>query len=210
MRLRQAPLLFENTNFEQGVEHGMNRFHQWFCQSKFWERMLRNGLPWVLEGVELGDELLEVGPGPGLTTNLLHRQFAAITSVEIDSGFAKSLNERMRSTNVTVLQADATALPFPDKAFSGVVCFTMLHHVPSPQLQDRLLAEVHRVLRPGGVFAGSDSTWSRVFQLMHLFDTMVVVDPSTLGDRLAAAGFIKISVDTIKGGFRFRARRPSA
>jgi ubiquinone/menaquinone biosynthesis C-methylase UbiE len=49
----------------------------------------------------------------------------------------------------------------PDAAFDGVVCFTMLHHVPSALLQYRLLAEVARVLRPGGVFAGTGSRSSR-------------------------------------------------
>ncbi len=46
-------------------------------------------------------------------------------------------------------------MPFPADSFSGAVCFTMLHQVPSPALQDKLLAEVHRVLKPGAVFCGN-------------------------------------------------------
>jgi ubiquinone/menaquinone biosynthesis C-methylase UbiE len=49
-------------------------------------------------------------------------------------------------------------MPFDDESFSGAACFTMLHHVPSPEAQDRLFAEVGRVLRPGAPFAGTDST----------------------------------------------------
>ena len=56
----------------------------------------------------------------------------------------------MDGTNVTVVAGDATSMPFPDGSFSGAVCFTMLHHVPSAELQDRLLTETYRVLRPGG------------------------------------------------------------
>jgi SAM-dependent methyltransferase len=83
----------------------------------------------------------------------------------------------------------------------------MLHHVPSAALQDRLLSEVARVLRPGAVFAGVDSLYSRTFRLLHLFDTMVIVDPQTLPRRLKAAGFRDIDTEINPYAFRFRARR---
>ena len=64
-----------------------------------------------------------------------------------------------------------------------VVCFTMLHHVPSVRQQDDLLREARRVLRPGGVFAGLDSLPRWKVRLIHLFDTMVPVDPATFPAR---------------------------
>jgi hypothetical protein len=77
-------------------------------------------------------------------------------------------------------------------------------------VQDRLLSEVARVLRPGGVFAGTDSLYSRSFRLLHLFDTMVVIDPATFAARLRTAGFDDINVDVMKPyAFRFRARKPN-
>lgn len=164
-------------------------------------------MPWALDGVELGEHLLEVGPGPGLSTDFLRPQVPRITSIEIDGRLAASLRARMRGTNVSVVEGDATAMPFADETFSSAVSFTMLHHVPSPELQDKLLAEVQRVLRPGGVFAGTDSRWSRVFGLMHLFDTMVIVDPHTFGARLERAGFTDVHVQAVERAFRFRARR---
>jgi len=51
----------------------------------------------------------------------------------------------------------------------------MLHHVASPALQDRLFAEVYRVLRPGGAFAGIDSMRSVLMRIFHIRDTMVLV-----------------------------------
>jgi hypothetical protein len=67
---------------------------------------------------------------------------------------------------------------------------------------------VARVLRPGGVFAGTDSLYSRSFRLLHLFDTMVVVDPCTFPERLRKAGFDDVQVDVLKPyAFRFRARK---
>ena len=53
--------------------------------------------------------------------------------------------------------ADATATGLLGGRFSAAVCLTMLHHVPSTALQDRLFAEIHRLIRPGGVLAGQDS-----------------------------------------------------
>lgn len=165
-------------------------------------------LPWVLEGIDLGSNVLEVGPGPGLTTDLLRTRVARLTAVEIDEGFAASLSRRMAGRNVTVLHEDATAMSLADGTFDGAVSFTMLHHVPSVALQDRLLAEVARVLRPGGTFAGVDSLYSRPFGLLHLFDTMVPVAPSSFPARLQAAGFVDVRVDVNPYAFRFRARRP--
>ena len=64
----------------------------------------------------------------------------------------------------------------------------MLHHVPSPALQDRLLAEVARVLAPGAWLVGSDSLVSPLFRLAHWGDTMVLVDPDSLGGSARARG----------------------
>jgi len=84
----------------------------------------------------------------------------------------------------------------------------MLHHVPSRELQDRLLAEVRRVLKPGAWFAGTDSLASLRWRLYHLFDTCVPVAPATFGRRLEQAGFVDATVDSNPWAFRFRARRP--
>ena len=186
----------------------MNRFHRWFCRSAIWKKGLsRTILPWALDGVKPGQNILEIGPGPGLTTDLLRSRFERVTSIEIDPMLADSLKQRLEGTNVTVVEGDATAMPFAEGSFSGAVSFTMLHHVPSPALQDQLFAETYRVLRPGGMFVGTDSTWSRAFQLIHLWDTMVLVDPGTLGSRLESVGFRDVSIKVAKGIFRFRARR---
>src|SRR5580693_5020208 len=139
------------------TEH-MNLAHRFLCSSKTWKTTVETRvIPWVLDGLEMGSNVLEVGPGPGVTTELLHSRFERLTCVEIDRGFARSLSRRMSAKNVTVVNEDATAMGFPAASFDGALSFTMLHHVPSAALQDRLLAEVARVLRPGGIFAGVDS-----------------------------------------------------
>ena len=184
----------------------MNLIHRWLCRSAGWRQALeRTMLPWVLEGIELGDNLLEIGPGPGLTTDLLRQRVLQITALEVDPHLAAALKARMRNTNVRVMEGDATKMPFDDRSFSAVVALTMLHHVPSPALQDKLLREAHRVLRPNGVFIGIDSTLSLRFRLIHLGDTMVTVNPDTFGARLRTVGFSEITIDKRPNRFRFRA-----
>jgi predicted methyltransferase len=86
----------------------------------------------------------------------------------------------------------------------------MLHHVPTAAHQDRIFAEAHRVLRPGGTFAGSDSRSSLRFRLVHIGDTLNTLDPATLPARLQKAGFTDVSVTLHpeRGTLRFRATRP--
>ena len=186
----------------------MNVLHRWLCASSRWKQTVENcTLPWVLNGVELGQNVLEIGPGPGVTSDLLRNRVKSLTCVEIDRQLAASLQRRTAGANVTVVQEDATAMSFENRTFDAVLSFTMLHHVPSAILQDRLLGEVLRVLRPGGIFAGADSLYSRAFALLHLFDTMTVVDPKTFPNRLVAAGFVDIEIDMNRTAFRFRARK---
>ncbi len=188
----------------------MNLLHRWLCSSPRWKHTVETHvLPWALDGLELGSNVLEVGPGYGVTTDRLHDLVGRLTCVEIDSALAEKLRRRTAGQNIAVLCESATKMSLPDATFDGAVCFTMLHHVPSLALQDQLLAEVARVLRPGGIFAGTDSRYSRVFGLLHLFDTLIVVEPSTFPDRLRAAGFEDIRVDVKPDKFRFRARKLS-
>ena len=186
----------------------MNRVHRWLCRSAAWRVALeRTILPWVLDEVPLGEDLLEVGPGPGLTTDSLRVRVPRVIALEIDRQLAGALGQRLRGSNVRVVQADGAQMPFAEGAFSTAVSLTMLHHIPTAVQQDRLLGEVYRVLKPGGWFVGTDNTVSLGFRLLHVGDTMTVVDPDGFGGRLAAAGFGEVGVDVGRGRFRFRARK---
>ncbi len=165
-------------------------------------------MPWALDGVDLGEDVLEVGPGLGATTRVLARRPGRLSVIELENSSVQRLRAEF-APNVDVLQGDATDIPLPDNRFSAVACFTMLHHLPSPASQDRLFREACRVLAPGGVFAGSDSLGgSVVFWLFHITDTFVRVEPEELPDRLKAAGFVEPSVHAVKSSVRFVARKP--
>jgi SAM-dependent methyltransferase len=185
----------------------MNEAHK-HCGSEEWRTQMREViLPWAMRDVDLGDDVLEVGPGYGATTDVLSRSVPRLTSVEIDEELAAMLTERFADVpSVTIVRGDATALDEPDGRFSGAACFTMLHHVPTAELQDRLFAEVVRVLRPGSPMVASDSSPSERLAAHHVGDTYNPIDPATLPERLRAAGFKEAEVRTSETGWTFLAR----
>jgi SAM-dependent methyltransferase len=192
----------------------MNERHLQMCASAEWAETVRTEiLPWAVQGRELGDDVIEIGPGPGLTTDVLRSRVRNLTAVEVDQTLAAALAARLAGTNVVVVHGDGAALPFDNGRFSGATCFTMLHHVRTPEQQDRLLSELARVLRPGGLLAGVDSIDSPEWRELHAGDTCTPVNPATFALRLERAGFVDIEVERAHPEparrFRFFARASS-
>ena len=185
----------------------MNEAHQ-ACGGPEWRAIIRDHiLPWAVGDVQLGDDVLEVGPGYGATTDVLAESVPQLTAVEIDEELAAFLTDRFAPLeHVRIVRGDATALEFGDHRFTGAACFTMLHHVPTAELQDRLLAEVHRVLRPGAALVAGDSLASEELEAHHEDDTYNPIDPATLVTRLEAAGFQDVEVRTNPFAWSLRAR----
>jgi ubiquinone/menaquinone biosynthesis C-methylase UbiE len=187
----------------------LNEAHE-RCGSDEWRAFVRDHLlPGAIGDLDLGDEVLEVGPGYGATTDVLAESVPRLTAVEIDEALAAMLTERFASNEVvSIVRGDATALDFPDGRFSGAACFTMLHHVPTAAQQDRLFAEVARVLRPGAPLVAGDSKASPELEAHHVGDTYNPVDPDALADRLQAAGFVDVAIRTNPYGWSAVARKP--
>jgi len=183
----------------------MNLAHRRLCSSARWAKHVEDELlPWALADVELGDNTLEIGPGYGAILRVLVNRTPNLTSVEIDTPLAERL-QRLYGNRARIINGDGTNTELPADEFSSVVSFTMLHHVPTGELQDRLFSEAFRVLRPGGVFAGSDSLASLPFRILHFRDTCNTVTPGTLPDRLRAAGFGEVQVESHGRRLRWRA-----
>ena len=186
----------------------MNDGHLKYLSSPEWAAQIKDELlPWVIGARALGDDFLEVGPGPGLTTNVLQTLVPRLTAVEVDPGLAASLAERLATASVEVVHADATAMPFEADRFSGAACLTMLHHVPSPGLQDKLFLELCRVLRPSGVLVGCDSIDTPEVRAGHHDDIFTPIDPGSLGARLEAAGFENVDIEVKDNKVRFAATK---
>jgi SAM-dependent methyltransferase len=188
----------------------MNGIHGIICSSSWWARNVeRELLPWGLSGLELGDDVLEIGPGFGATTTVLADRPGELTVLELEPSYCERLRRELPGA-VTVVQGDATSMPFADARFSAVVCFTMLHHLPSASAQDELFAQVARVLRPGGLFAGTDNLGTGLlFRLLHVGDTLVRVSPDGLPERLRTVGLGDAEIRRGKRSFRFHALKPA-
>jgi ubiquinone/menaquinone biosynthesis C-methylase UbiE len=188
----------------------VNRIHNLLCSSGWWaNRVEHELLPWGLGALDLGDNVLEIGPGFGMTTRLLVERVPRLTVLELEPRYCARLRRDL-GDRAEVVQGDATKLPFDDDAFSAVVCFTMLHHVPDARLQDQVFREVARVLRPGGMFAGTDSIGTGwLFKAIHIGDILRPIDPDGLPHRLNAAGLTEPRVSRGGRSFRFRAVAPT-
>ena len=186
----------------------MNEHHMKLCPSPEWAEQLQTEvLPWLSADVEFGSEMLEIGPGPGAATDWLRHRTKRLVAVENDQEAAEKLASRFASTNVDVVHGDATALNYADASFDSAGCFTMLHHVPTTALQNKLLAEVFRVLRPGGAFIGSDSLAGDRLHHFHEGDTYNPVEPAAFLTRLQTLGFVQITI-RVNGKLMFVAHRP--
>lgn len=115
-------------------------------------------------------DALEIGAGTGYfaLNLLLAGTVRRATCTDLAPGMLAVLDANAQrlglADRVTTVATDAERLPFADASFDLVLGHAVLHHLPD---LDRAFAELHRVLRPGGVlvFAG---------------------EPSRLGDRIAA------------------------
>jgi SAM-dependent methyltransferase len=173
----------------------MNLIHRRLCSSAKWADTVEERLkPWLARR-DLGDDVLEIGPGFGATTKVLLDVVPKLTLLEIDPASTELLRAKF-GDRADVHEGSGAEMPFDAGRFSAVVCFTMLHHVPTVALQNAIFAEAARVLRPGGKFCGTDSQLSFRFRLLHVGDTMNVIDAVSLPGRLAEAGFEQVKVQT--------------
>ncbi|MGH3202845.1 MAG: class I SAM-dependent methyltransferase [Streptosporangiaceae bacterium] len=126
---------------------------------------------------------------------------------KVEPEAAAKLADTYAGSNVEVVIGDAAELGYPDESFGSVGTFTMLHHVPTLALQNKILAEVFRVLRPGGVLIGSDSLASNDLHHFHVGDTYNPIEPAAALSRLQTLGFGQITI-VVDGVFNFIAHKP--
>ncbi|RWM04685.1 MAG: class I SAM-dependent methyltransferase [Mesorhizobium sp.] len=103
-------------------------------------------------GLAGGEKILDVGCGTGSLTFELAKStgLAEIQAIDFSAVFVAAAKERNTDPRITISQADATALPFADGAFDRALALLVLHFVPDA---GKAVAEMRRVVRPGGVVA---------------------------------------------------------
>ncbi len=143
----------------------MSAFERAFCCGA----VGRSGSPLIareLHAQRLGRDVLEIG---SVARQVLSRNpKLAWVAMDIDPHMTRAAAARLRGfPNASTRTADATALPFPDESFDSVVSCLMLHHIID---WERAVAEVARVLRPGGAFVGYDLVRTPLAGLFHRLD----------------------------------------
>lgn len=186
----------------------MNEQHNTLCRSPEWATELQDEvIAPLVSGLALGEEMLELGPGPGASTDWLRQRVARLVALEVDPDAAALLRAKYDATNVEVVVGDCTRIPFPDSSFDSVASFTMLHHLPTTAAQYATLAEAFRVLVPGGLLVGADSIASAELHEFHVGDTYNPIDPARLLLALQMLGYDAITV-SVGSELRFTARTP--
>jgi SAM-dependent methyltransferase len=99
-----------------------------------------------------GKDVLEIGCGTGVHTRLLAEAGANVTAVDLTPTAVEFTTRRLTNAGLlaNVVEADAESLPFPDASFDFVWSWGVIHHSTDT---DRVIAEIGRVLRPGGELA---------------------------------------------------------
>ena len=167
---------------------------------------------WLLDvlALKLGEHVLDVGPGPG------HYAFEMSSAVGgtgrvagVDSAKDSIETAQRRCAglaNVGFHPGDAADLPFNEAAFDAVLSTQTFEYLPDV---GAALAEVFRVLKPGGRVLIHDTEWdawvwhssdrARMHRIMGVWDNHLADPhvPQTLGPKLAAAGFTDVGVEPL-------------
>jgi len=116
--------------------------------------------------VGAGDRVLDLGCGGGRHAFEVFRRGADVVAFDHDINELESVGgmfaamrdegQAPATAAATTTVGDATAMPFPDGSFDRVIAAEILEHVPHDQ---RAMAEIARVLRPGGLAAVTVPSW---------------------------------------------------
>lgn len=142
---------------------------------------------WVAPQLELKDDdgVLDIGCGPGwfwATAAAMLPDRIGLTLADQSPGMVTEALARCRALRhwtVEGREANVTSLPFANASFDCVVAMHMLYHVPDRAVA---IAEMHRVLKPGGVLAVTTNGHDNLKQLYALTTTLgsEPVDPSAV------------------------------
>lgn len=163
---------------------------------------------------------LDVGCGTGALTQtiLQHASPKAVTGVDASPGYVDYARARITSAHARFQVADATSLPIGPATVDAAVSGLVLNFVGEPR---RAVAEMRRVVRPGGIVAAYVWDYAGKMELMRRFwDAAVALDPAAsaldegrrfplcqpgaLGDLFAQAGLRDVEVRGIEVPTDFR------
>jgi SAM-dependent methyltransferase len=131
--------------------------------------------------------VLDIGCSTGILTRHYAEFFGEVVGVDIDEGAVEWARRNRTAPNVSFRVGDSMELPFPDQDFDVVTCTHIYEHVPDAQ---RMLDEIFRVLKPGGVCYFAAENRLRLWEGHHNLPLLSLL-PKWLGHlyvRLAGRG----------------------
>jgi ubiquinone/menaquinone biosynthesis C-methylase UbiE len=150
-----------------------------------------------------GEKILDLGCGTGTLTIMLKATYPRIDLVGLDGDpqVLQIATEKAEAKGVSIKwkKGMAYALPFPDNSFDKVVTSLMIHHL-TLENKIRAFQEVHRVLKPGGIFLlldlGKPQNGLMKFISFFLWNMEHAADnfKGLIPGELKEAGFIKIRI----------------
>lgn len=171
--------------------------------------------PFVASNMALqpGDRVLDIGCGPGWFWAASAENVPAgvhLTLVDLSPGMVEEATNRckgLKFASVEGVVADAVSLPFADQSFDKVIAMHMLYHVRD---QPQAVAEMHRVLKPGGtlgVTTNDRDNLSALYALSKAFgadgtDPAGVAFGFQRAEELLAAAFGNVEKRENPGGLR--------
>jgi 2-polyprenyl-3-methyl-5-hydroxy-6-metoxy-1,4-benzoquinol methylase len=117
-------------------------------------------------------DLLEIGCSAGYGTVVYAEAFGSVTGIDIDEPAVAHAQASNARPNARYLVMDSQRTGFPDDCFDAVVCTHIYEHVPDAR---RLMQEIHRLLRPGGLCffsAGNRICWNEPHYGLPLLSVM--------------------------------------
>jgi len=156
---------------ERGYQHGFSKMMPGMYDETTRKRKAHT-VTTVLQdhlGSRLSDaRLLDVGASTGIIDAYMAHSVADVVGIDIDRDAIEHATRNYPRANLRFLQGDAMRLAFADNAFDVVLCMHVYEHVPSAEL---VMAEIYRVLKPGGVCyfsAGNVVQWKEPHYNIHL------------------------------------------
>jgi ubiquinone/menaquinone biosynthesis C-methylase UbiE len=154
-------------------------FDRWSCHydRTIWQSLIFHpSHRMMLETFTPADRrVLDIGCGTGQFASAVLERFPEthVWGMDLSDGMLRQCNQRCRTAGgrLSLVQGDSQRLPFDDDSFDVITCTHSFHHYPR---QEDVIAEMHRVLRPGGRLLIIDGDRDRLWG-WFIFDVVVVL-----------------------------------